>query len=69
VLREHHSDIAISLHNLRASMLSKREKFDEAEELHRQEIALDQTNMKKMTSKSDLARSLARRDRYDKADH
>jgi hypothetical protein len=50
-------------------MLSKREKFDEAEELHRQEIALDQTNMKKMTSKSDLARSLARRDRYDKADH
>jgi len=50
-----------------ASVLSKRGKLDEAEELHRQEVALCQTNMEKMTSMSGLARVLASGGRYDEA--
>jgi tetratricopeptide (TPR) repeat protein len=54
---------------LRQRLLGKRGKFDAAEELHRQKVALCHTNMEKMTSMSDLARFLASRGRYDEAEH
>ncbi len=49
-------------------MLSRRGQFDEAEELHRQTLALCQTDMEKMISMNNLAGVLVGQGRYDEAE-
>jgi len=56
------------MHNL-AAALSKRGKFDEAEELLRQEISLAETGVEKTAGMSDLAEFLVGRGRYDEAEY
>ncbi|KAG0650372.1 Kinesin light chain 3 [Hyphodiscus hymeniophilus] len=53
---------------LRQTMRNERENVSEAEELHRQKLALCHTSEEKITSMSDLARFLAGRGHHDEAE-
>ena len=64
VLREKHPAIINGMDNL-AAVLRKQGKTDEVEELHRQKVALLQTNPEETTSTSDAAQSSAGRGHYD----